>query len=121
MRQIRSFGSVRAISLDRTEVLRRLREITDEALAAFPEVLEIRLIGSLAIGEQTGTSDVDLFILLKRLPEHPIEGLRPYFFFFSKRLDLALDILVAGPKPSAELERLLQHSLLLASREESPH
>jgi len=118
MRQIRSFGSARAISLDRAEVLRRLREITYEALIAFPEVLEIRLIGSLAIGEQTGTSDVDLFILLERLPEHPIEGLKPYFFFFSKRLDLGLDILLAGPEPPAELERSLQHSVLLASRQD---
>jgi len=48
MRRIRSSGSVSVISLDRDEVVRRLREIAGQALAVFPALREVRLIGSLA-------------------------------------------------------------------------
>lgn len=41
MRQIRSFGSVKAISLDRDEVVRRLQEVAAKALEAFPQLLEV--------------------------------------------------------------------------------
>ena len=93
MRRIRSSGSVSVISLDRDEVIRRLREISAQALAVFPELREVRLIGSLAEGTHTGTSDVDLLLLLDRAPEHPMEEMRPYFYFFSERLNIGLDVL----------------------------
>ncbi|MBW2023529.1 MAG: nucleotidyltransferase domain-containing protein [Deltaproteobacteria bacterium] len=116
MRRIRSSGSVKAISLNRDEVLRRLAQISREALAAFPEAVEVRLIGSLASGTHTGTSDIDLVILLDRSPENPLEALRPYYLFFSKRLDVGVDILIGGPEPVAGMERALADSVLLASR-----
>lgn len=102
MRQIRSFGSVKAIFLHRDELIRRLREVASEALAVFPEISEIRLIGSLANGTHTGTSDVDLIIFLTQLSDSPLEQLRPYFFFFSNRIDIGVDIFL--------------NSLVLASR-----
>jgi predicted nucleotidyltransferase len=116
MRRIRSSGSARSICLDRESLLTLLREVSGKALLAFPELVEVRLIGSLASGTQTGTSDIDLFLCLETLPAHPVEGMKPYYEFFSRRLEMALDILLGTPGREAADERLLAGSLLLAGR-----
>jgi len=116
MRRIRSSGSVKVISLDRDEVIRRLREVAEEALVVFPELREVRLIGSLAEGTHTGTSDVDLFLLLDRAPKHPLEEMRPYFNFFSERLNISLDIFLSGLTPPEGIRESLRKSILLAGR-----
>lgn len=117
MRQIRSSGSVKAISLDRDEVLRRLREVATQALETFPELEEVRLIGSLASGTHTGVSDVDLLLRTRAIPGNPLEAMKPYYFFFSSRLDLGLDILLCGPKLPSGLAESAKGSLLLAKRD----
>ncbi len=119
MRQIRSSGSVKAISLDRDEVLRRLREVAAEALETFPELRQIRVIGSLATGTQTGTSDVDLLLQVADFPAHPLEAMKPYYLFFSRRLNVGLDMLLIGPVPPPELGGMLRESLLVAAREDA--
>lgn len=116
MRQIRSFGSAKAISLSRDDVIRRLREVAAEALRLFPELKEVRLVGSLAAGTHTGTSDVDLLLQLDHLSGNPLEVVKPYFFFFSRRLPMSFDLFLAGPQLSPEAERLLPQSLVLATR-----
>ncbi len=116
MRQIRSSGSVKAIFLPRDELIRRLREVAFEALSIFPEVYEIRLIGSLASSTHTGTSDVDLMIFLTQLSDSPIEQLKPYFFFFSKRLNIGIDIFLSGLEMSEGVKKSLENSIVLASR-----
>lgn len=117
MRQIRSSGFAKAISLDRDEVLQRLREVAAEALETFPELQEVRLIGSLACATHTGTSDVDLLLRVTEISGNPLEAMRPYFFFFSCRLALALDILLSGPELPSGLEQAVRGSVLLAARE----
>jgi predicted nucleotidyltransferase len=107
---------VKVISLDRDEVIRRLRGVAEQALAVFPELREVRLIGSLAEGTHTGTSDVDLFLLLDRAPEHPLEKMRPYFNFFSERLNISLDIFLSGPTPPEGIRESLRKSIFLACR-----
>lgn len=62
LRRIESFSSVKAISLDRDEIIRQLKDVAAAALAAFPHLQEVRLICSLATGSHTGTSDVDLLL-----------------------------------------------------------
>ncbi len=42
------------------------------------------------------------------------EALELDFFFSSRRLSIGLDIVLAGPQPSPETERLLQQRRLLA-------
>jgi len=107
---------VKAIFLDRDEVIHRLREIAQKALRAFPEVQEVRLIGSLATGTHSGTSDVDLVVRLSRVIGNPVELMRPYYFFFSGHLDLGMDLLLMGPDTPPGMERVLEGSIVLASR-----
>ncbi len=119
MRRILSSGSVKAIFLDPDEFLRRLREVAAEALEAFPELQEVRLIGSLAAGTATGTSDVDLLLRVKEIAGNPLEALKPYFFFFSRRLEISLDLVLVGPELPPGLEKALVGSIVLAKREEA--
>jgi uncharacterized protein len=80
---VRSSGSVRIISLDRNRLLAELRQIAGRLSADHPEVAEVRLFGSLARGDQLGTSDVDVLILLRHTtetdPVHRILTFLPYF------------------------------------------
>lgn len=48
MRQIVSSVSVKAFYLNKEDIITGLREIARESLKEFPEIREIRLIGSLA-------------------------------------------------------------------------
>jgi len=116
MRQIESFGSVKAISLDRDEIIRRLKEVAAAALATFPQLCEVRLIGSLATGVHTGTSDVDILIRVRERAGNPIEEMKPYFFFFSQHLEIGIDLLLFDKTPPEGMEKIIQGSILLAAR-----
>lgn len=115
MRQIGSFGSVKAISLHRDEVIRRLCEVAAEPLETFPQLLEVRLIGSLATGTHTGTSDVDLLLRVGELTGNPLEAMKPYYF--SRRLEIGLDLLLFGATLPEGMEEVLRGSIVLAARE----
>jgi predicted nucleotidyltransferase len=55
-------SNVRVFRLDREGVLRRLREAAQRILVDRPDVIEIRLIGSLARGDARPGSDADLVV-----------------------------------------------------------
>lgn len=120
MRQIESFGSVKAISLNRDEVIRRLKEVAAAALATFPELCEVRLIGSLATGTHTGTSDIDLLLRVRKREGNPIEEMKPYFFFFSRHLETGIDLLLCDETLPEGVEKMMQGSILLAARHADP-
>ncbi len=61
----RSSGSVRIVSLDRQEAIRRLKGVAERIRASHPEAAEILLFGSLARGSHVGTSDADVLIVLE--------------------------------------------------------
>jgi predicted nucleotidyltransferase len=104
---------VKAISLNREGVLRRLKEIVEEASRVFPEIVEVRLFGSLAKGEETGLSDADLFIVIKGGNENPVERMKPYFNFFSDRMDIGVDMVVATEREAGCIKENLGFSKLL--------
>lgn len=117
MRQIVSSGSVRGIYLNKERVIKRLNEISDEALKEFPLIKEIRLFGSIAKGEESGLSDVDIFILLSESNEkNPLERLKPYYNFFSDRLDIAIDMIVATKDEKENYKEILKGSILLGEK-----
>ncbi len=115
MRQKQSSGSVKAFYLDRDELLRKLIDASTAAIATFPEVEEVRLFGSLARGDETGLSDVDIWLLVKgRLPSNPVERMKPYYGFFVDRIGIAVDVIVAGPADLEYYGELLKDSIILA-------
>lgn len=116
MRQMASFGSVKAIWLNREEVIGLLKKASTEALRSFPAIKEIRLFGSIAKGEETGLSDIDLFLLVEDGGTDPLERMRPYFNFFSDRLKTALDMVVATEAEKPRFRDIIEGSVLLAKR-----
>jgi len=116
MRQITSSGSVKAIWLDKEKILERLRDVSIEALNRFPEIKEVRVFGSVAKGEETGLSDVDIFILIENEQKDTLERMKPYFSFFSDRLDIAIDMIVATKDEVDNLKDILKESILLYRR-----
>ena len=97
-----SSSSVKIISLNRDQLLTRLRQIASRLQKEHPEVAEVRLFGSLARGDQTGTSDVDILIVLQHtLERDPHRRILTYLPYFDLRQ--GADCLVYT---RAELERL---------------
>lgn len=57
--------NVRVFRLDRTAVIARLRERARDLLVGRPDVVEVRLFGSLARDEAHPGSDADLFVIVR--------------------------------------------------------
>jgi predicted nucleotidyltransferase len=93
MLQHRSFDSVEIISIDRAEALDALRRAARRIRAQHPEVVDVRVFGSLARGDQVGTSDVDVLIVLDDDESgDPIEQIRRFYPYFD--LPVGVDLLV---------------------------
>ena len=93
MLQEKSFGSVKIISLNRDALLAILRGISREICDSHPEVVSVHLFGSLARGDQVGTSDVDVLILVREVGEaNPVDLILRYYPYF--RLPVGVDLLV---------------------------
>ena len=104
MLQVKSSDSVQTISVNRAEVLAALKTIASKIKAQHPEVLSVRIFGSLARGDQVGTSDVDVLIILRGTESgDPIEWIRRYYGYF--RLPIPVDLLVYN---EAQIEQRLQ-------------
>ncbi|MBO9326805.1 MAG: nucleotidyltransferase domain-containing protein [Roseiflexus sp.] len=92
MQQPPSSSTVRIISLDREALLARLRAIAAQ-IRRECDVEDIRVFGSLARGDATGTSDVDVLIIVRHSTEadmvRRILSFLPYF-----DLDRGTDLLV---------------------------
>jgi len=104
MLQVRSFDSVKIISIDRHKLLSRLEQIACKIVMERREVKEVRLFGSLARGDQVGTSDVDILIILENdIVYSPLEQVRDYYPYFD--LPIGVDILLMSGE---EMHRRLQ-------------
>jgi predicted nucleotidyltransferase len=105
---------VKAFYWNRKGLLEKLHEASDEAMRKFPEIVEVRLFGSLAQGTETGLSDVDIFLLLTESAEkNPIERMKPYYNFFSDKIEVALDMIVAVRDELDQFKNILKGSILL--------
>ncbi|MGQ9723586.1 MAG: nucleotidyltransferase domain-containing protein [Candidatus Jordarchaeum sp.] len=106
---------MKAIWLNREEILKKLRKVSEDASKEFPEIHDIRLFGSLAKGEETGLSDIDIFIVAERQDPNPVERIKRYFSFFSDRLKIGIDIIVATPEEMENYRATLEGSILLTT------
>jgi predicted nucleotidyltransferase len=94
-------NSVKIISLNRDKLLVRLRDIAAQIRSAHPQVVGVRLFGSVARGDCTGTSDVDVLVVLRHTAEpDPVRRILTFLPYFT--LDRGADLLVYT---EAELER----------------
>ena len=114
MRRIISLNSVKAFYLNRDKAIKKLQEAAEEAMLLFPEIKEIRLVGSVARGEHTGLSDIDLFIVIDEGGENAVERIKPYYRFFSEKIGVSIDMIVARKEEIGDYEGLLRGSVLLA-------
>lgn len=93
MPRTRSSASVKIISIDRDELLAKLKTIAAHLSAEHPEVSSVRVFGSLARGDQVGTSDVDVLVVLRgEAQADPWELIRRFQPYFD--LPLGVDLLV---------------------------
>lgn len=115
-------SSVRVRYLDRDRTLAAVREAAAGIGRAHPEVLEIRLFGSLARGERNPYADADLLIVLERsdLPFHdrppkykPASAPVPTDFVVCTRAELEREV-AAG---NSSVQRILAESQILFSRQ----
>lgn len=117
MRRIISSGSVKGFLIDREMVMEKLKDVSETALNTFPEILEIRVFGSFAKGEETGLSDIDIFILISSSDEkNPVQRLKKYFYFFSENLDIAVDVVVADLSEINNFKDIISNSILITKR-----
>ncbi len=117
MRQIILSNSVKAFYFNREVVLNKLKEISKEALNIFPEIIEIRLIGSFAKNEESGLSDIDLFIITKSEEKNPLERIKPYYMWFAEKIEISLDLIAATkqePQLNDNFRKMIKGSILLA-------
>jgi predicted nucleotidyltransferase len=84
---------VRVFALDREGVLARLRERAHTLLAENPDVLEVRLFGSLARGDAGPGSDADLLVSVERSTDSPLERAATYGRAF-EGAGIACDVVV---------------------------
>lgn len=120
MLQRTSSGSVKIISIDRNSVLAWLGNAARRIYAERPDVVQVRVFGSLARGDQVGTSDVDVLILLREGDvQDPLEQVRAFSSYFD--LPIGVDLLVYTQAQltrqlaigDAFVQRMWQESLVL--------
>lgn len=93
MRYIISLNSAKPIYLNRDEVINELKRIAIKIKEDEREnLVDIILFGSIAKGTNTGTSDVDILIILKECNLNLFERIRKFLKYFD--IEVGIDLLV---------------------------
>ncbi|MCD6463554.1 MAG: nucleotidyltransferase domain-containing protein [Thermotogae bacterium] len=80
--------------MDREKIINAARQAAEKAIEKFPYIEEIYLIGSIATGEQTGTSDVDILVVASVKPDEMLDHLKELMKFFVERIDHPTDVII---------------------------
>ena len=115
--------NVRVFRLDREGTLARLRERARRVLEQRPEVVEIRLFGSLARGTAGPGSDADLFVVVRDGAPPFLDRIPALARYFSG-LGIGCDVLVYteseyqafAVRQDAFARAILKHGMPLARR-----
>ena len=111
---------VRVFRLDRAAVVARLRGRAERLLAEEPNVLEVRLFGSLARGDAHPGSDADLFVVV-RDGAAPFLARIPTIARHFSGVGVGCDVIVYTEGERARLagrfaQAVLEEGILLAAR-----
>jgi predicted nucleotidyltransferase len=79
--------------LDRAATIARLRDRARALLDSRPDVLEVRLFGSLARGEAGPGSDADLFVIVRDTALSPLERTADLMRYFTG-IGIGCDVIV---------------------------
>jgi len=109
--------------LDRAAVVAALRERSEELLAARPDVVEVRLFGSLARADAAPGSDADLFVLIESAEVPLLDRIPPLLRHFSG-LGIGCDVIAYARQEYADAkargdrfaETVEQQGVVLAAR-----
>jgi predicted nucleotidyltransferase len=117
-----SSASVRVFSLDRDEVVARLRGLASELVASNPNVTRVLLFGSLAGNSYSPHSDADLLVVLREDKRRRMDRTTEFILHFLPA-GCPTDVLVhteaelEREKDEPFLRRVLSQAVLLADRE----
>ncbi len=111
MRQVKSLGSVKAISLDKNKIFETFINASKEATNIFPQIVDIRLFGSLYDNTYTGHSDIDILVIVNSQIDNPIERAKPYYFFFADKFDIPVDCIVIDIHEKENFENIISKSI----------
>lgn len=104
MQQQNLSNSVKIFSIDRNKLLRELKGIARQIGAEHARVQTIRLFGSMARGDQVGTSDADILIVVRNNEQTEVlDQIRLFYAYFD--LPIGVDLLVYSEE---EIEHRLQ-------------
>ncbi len=120
--------NVRVFRLDRAGVIASLRDRAVAVLEARPDVLEVRMFGSLARGDAVPGSDADLFVLLRDGAPPFLDRLPPLLREFSG-LGIGCDVIAYTDTERAEAlargdlfaKTIEEEGVVLASRRDGSH
>jgi predicted nucleotidyltransferase len=116
--------NVRVFRLDRDATLERLRARAERLLAEEPDVIEVRLFGSLARGDSHPGSDADLFVVV-RDGAAPFRERIPVIARHFDGVGVGCDVIVYTQGERTRLSgrfarAVLEEGTLLAARDPSP-
>lgn len=114
MRQVISSGSVKAISINQTEIIELLQNAAFKSKNESPEIIELWLFGSLATNTATGLSDIDVLIVADTKIQNPVERIKPFYIFLSDLLPIAIDIIVINPEEIRDFDEILKNAIKIA-------
>ena len=100
MRQVKSYGSAKAILLKKEEILKKLGEISKELREKYNWVKEVRIFGSIAKGKERGLSDVDILVITNTeiTKENFWKLYGKVFDFIVDRLPISFDLILISEK-----------------------
>ncbi|NPV60259.1 MAG: nucleotidyltransferase domain-containing protein [Actinobacteria bacterium] len=101
--------------MDRPELLEKLQQIAGTITERHKEVSAIHLFGSVARGDHTGLSDVDILIVLRQSDQSPVERIRSFFPYFD--LPVGVDLVVYTEEELKRMEELSNPFLERVNRE----
>ena len=116
MLQMISSDSVKGFYFDRDKAIEELFIASKKLSELYNDVIEVRLFGSFAEGEETGTSDFDIIIVTESLEENPVERAKPYYFFMAGELKISLDLIAIGKSEIANYSDIIKKSISIYHR-----